>query len=242
MPREITTRHRLSFGWLRGEDYWGDPVSDNFVRLDMLLNTFVLSRTTNIPPNLPAPGDMYIIPAGSTDAWTGRENDLAVFTPDGWIFCTPTKGVRARVADPAGWVWFNGLAWIGEGESGTDGPPPLGTRYDVSVFVGYEAEPTEVIMAFTIPEAMTLPKNMVGSLGRALAAPNGIVTLSVRRNNAAIGTISYIPSSLYSLFVLPANTLFGKGDIITVHMPEDLPTGFQNYSATLRFILANNGE
>ena len=242
MPREITTRHRLSFGWLRGEDWWGDPVSDNFVRLDMLLNTYVLSITTNIPPLLAAPGDMYIIPAGALDEWAGHENELAVFTPDGWIFCTPTKGVRARLADPASWIWFNGVAWLDEGATATDGPPPLGTRYDISVFVGYEAEPTEVIMGFTIPEAMTLPKAMVGSLGRAVAAPSGIVILSVRKNGSAIGTITFAPSSLYASFQLLNNTLFGKGDFLSVHMPDTMPSGFQNYSATLRFILANNGE
>lgn len=241
MPRQLTSRLGLSYGWLRGEDWWGDPVSDNFVKLDVLLNPYVLSMTAPTPPESSAVGDMYIVPVGGTGVWLGRDNSLAVLTAKGWLFASPTKGVRARLHSPGGWIWWTGTTWRDEGSSDEEQPALLGTRYDIAVFVGYEAEAREVILAFTVPEAMTLPNLAMGSVGRAAGSPLSIHRLTIKRNGVDIGTISFIPGSVNATFSVVNNKPFSKGDLLTVELPDLPSTGFTNYSATLRLLLPTGG-
>lgn len=242
MPRHETSRLKLSHGWLRGEDWWGDPVSDNFVKIDMLLNPVIQSMTEiTPPPGGLTVGDMYIVGPGATDDWQDHDGDLAVLSPDGWIFALPTEGVRARLKNPAGWIWYNGETWLGEEQTGEDDPAPIGTRYDVSVSIGYEAEPREVILVFTIPEAMVLPNNAVGSVGRCLVTPLGILRLAIKRNGSDVGTITFAANSVKAEFSVVGDKTFAAGDLLSVHMPDSPPPGFQNYSATLRLLLKNNG-
>lgn len=243
MPRHETSRLKLSHGWLRGEDWWGDPVSGNFVKLDMLINPFIISMTEIAPPlNGVTVGDMYVVGSGATLDWAGHDGDLAVRSPDGWLFATPTPGARARLANPAGWIWYSEEgAWLGEDQDSATGPAPIGTRYDVSVFVGYEAEPTEVILAVAIPEPMRLPNSAPGSVGRSMISPMGILRLAIKRNGADVGTISFVPNSVKAEFAVVGDKVFATGDLLSVHLPANPPSGFENYGATLRMLLQNNG-
>lgn len=239
MPRHETSRLKLSHGWLRGEDFWGDPVSANFILIDMLLNPVILSLTEIAPPlgGLTV-GDMYIVGPGGQGDWEDHDGDLAVLSPDNeWIFAQPTRGVRARLDNPAGWIWYDGEKWLGEEQSGENDPAPIGTRYDVSVSIGYEAEPREVILTFTIPEAMVWPNGGVGSVGRALVSPLGILRLAVKRNGADVGTITFASNSVRAEFSVVGDKTFAAGDLLSVHMPDSPPAGFENYSATLRLLL-----
>lgn len=238
MPRHETSRLKLSHGWLRGEDWWGTPVSDNFIKIDMLLNPVIASMTEIRPPlNGLKVGHMFIVAAGGEGDWLGHDGELAVLSPDGWIFAVPTKGVRARLESPAGWIWFSGEVWLGEDQNEVESPAPLGTRYDVSVSIGYEAEPHEVLLTFTVPEAMTLPNGAPGSMGRCLVTPMGILRLLVKRNGADVGTITFVPNNVRAEFSVVGDKTFAAGDLLSVHMPELPPSGFENYSATLRLIL-----
>jgi hypothetical protein len=238
MPRHETSRLKLSYGWLRGEDWWGDPVSTNFLQIDMLLHPYILSMTETVPPvNGLAVGDMYIVPTGAVLAWEGHENRLAVYDGTAWVFATPTKGVRARLANPSQWIWWNGEFWVDESQGEGQPPAPQGTRYDVAVSVGFEPEPEDVLLAFSVPQAMTWPTNAFGSSGRALASPNGIMRLSVKRNGAEVGTITFNPNSVIASFSVASNVSFAAGDLLTVHVPDSPPDGFENYAVTIRLLL-----
>lgn len=246
MPRHESVRHKLSHGWLRGEDYWGDPVSDNFTKIDMLMHPCVKSMTETTPPvNGLTIGDMYLVPVDAILAWEGHENDLAVFvdsgSESGWIFCKPQRGVRVRLDNPDSWMWFNGEGWYDESQNGIDAPAPQGTRYDVTVSVSYEAEPGEVLLVMPMPEAMTLPTGAVGSVGRSMGAPIGILRLVLKRNGSEIGTIVFAPNSVVAQFNVVGNKVFAAGDLLTLHMSETPPSGFQNYAVTMRLHLQQNG-
>lgn len=242
MPRQETSRFKLSYGWLRGEDWWGDPVSGNFVTVDMLLHPYVLSMTQTQPPETAVVGDMFIVPVGAVDVWVGRDNAMAMLSKNGWIFFAPVRpGIRVRVASPSLWIWWTGTTWLDESKDGLTPQPLLGTRYDVAVSIGYEAEIGETLLTFTVPEAMTLPKDAVGSLGRAVNAPVAIHTLQVKRNGSAIGTISFIPGSVYAIFSVAADTVFAPGDLLTIQLTDDVSAGFENYSATVRLLLPTGG-
>lgn len=242
MPRQETSRLKLSQGWLRGEDWWGDPVSANFILLDMLLNP-VIESLTEISPGLTnaTVGDMYIVGQGGVDEWTGRDGQLALRTGAGWIFALPTEGVRARLKSPASWIWYNGVSWLREDQTGDTPTPILGTRYDIAMSVGYEPEAGETLLVFTVPEAMTLPSGAAGSWGRGLDSPNGILRLAVRRNGSDVGTITFSSNSVRAIFTVLGDKPFAAGDLVSIHMPENPPAGFANYGVTLRFILPTNG-
>jgi len=238
MPRHETSRFQLSFGWLRGEDWWGDPVSQNFVLTDMLMHPFVKSMTQTSPPPGVVIGDQFIVPVGAEGDWLGHDNALVMLSENGWIYFMPGRpGVRVRVDSPGMWIWWDGTTWLDEGKDSVDPQPLLGTRYDVTVFVGYEAEAGETVLGFTIPEPMTMPANAVGSVGRSLAAPVGIHRLLLKRNGADIGTVTFIPGSVRAIFDVPADRVFAAGDMLTATLTDEPALGFAVYSATLRLIL-----
>jgi len=242
MPRQETARFRFSQGWLRGEDWWGDPVSANFIMLDMLVNPMIESMTESAPPpGAVQMGDMFIVAAGGSGDWLNRDGQLALRAEDKWIFATPLEGVRARLRNPAGWIWFNGASWLGEDQSGDTPTPILGTRYDIAMSVGYEAEAGETLLVFTVPEPMTLPATAAGSRGRCTVPPNGIVRLPVRRNGTEIGTITFAQNSVFAIFTVQGDKPFATNDLLTIHMPDNPPAGFRDYGVTLRLILQTNG-
>lgn len=242
MPRQETSRFRFSQGWLRGEDWWGDPVSANFLLLDVMLGTVIESMTESAPPIGGATiGDMFIVADNASGDWLGREGQIAALTATGWRFVVPVDGVRARLNNPAGWIWFNGETWLREDQNSDEPIPILGTRYDIALSVGYEAEAGETLLVFTIPEPMTLPATAAGSRGRAVTPPNGIIRLVVRRNGTDIGTITYAANSVFAIFTVMGDKAFATNDLLTIHMPDNPPPGFQNFGATLRMILQTNG-
>lgn len=240
MPRHETARFKLSHGWLRGEDWWGDPVSDNFVVTDMLLHPCVKSMTVATPPVLNALGDTYIVPLGGQDAFAGQDGKLAMLVAgsDGerWIFLTPTRGVRVRCNNPDEWFWFKGDEWVTE-DWNPDPPLPIGSRYDVSVSVTFEAAPGENLVNFPLPETMTLPAGAVASVGRATDYPQGPLIMSIRRNGAEVGTVSWIAASVTPTFNVAADRIFAAGDMVSLVMPATVPPNFKNYGITLRFLL-----
>ncbi|SET83724.1 DUF2793 domain-containing protein [Oceanicella actignis] len=74
-------------------------VNEALTRLDSLFMLAVESRAVMSPPAGAAEGDRYIVPAGASGDWAGRDGDIAVFVNGGWDFVTPRTGWRAFVAD-----------------------------------------------------------------------------------------------------------------------------------------------
>jgi len=241
MPKQLSERFDLAHGWIRGEDWWGDPVSANFVTLDMLVHPYVESMTETMPPAEPEDGQMWVVAVGAGDTWAGHDNDLTIKTPSGWAYCTPTRGVRIGCANPEGWFWFNGTAWVTEEQTGEFPSPALGTRYDVALSVGYEPDSNETLLVFTIPEAMRLPNGAYGSTGRIMANAGAIVHLPIRRNGADVGTISFSPSNPNAVIQVVGDKIFAAGDMLTVHAPPAVPDYFMNFGVTLRLLLQTSG-
>jgi hypothetical protein len=65
------------------------------------------------PPAAPQGGQCWIVAAGATGAWAGRDHALASWTDGGWRFAAPTAGMS--VWDKAGAVprQWDGTAWSG---------------------------------------------------------------------------------------------------------------------------------
>jgi hypothetical protein len=243
MSRHESSRWKLSYGWLRGEDWWGDPVSQNFVLMDLLMHPWAISMNENAPPAVLAIGAQYIIGSNPVGAWANHPLELAVYTENGWVFCKPAqKGIRIGCDAPAGWYYWDGTAWVGEDKNAAAPAPASGQFYDITMWVGFAAEPLEVVGGMALPEDMTLPNGANGSLARSQSAPEFDVVISVMRNfTEQVGTITFSPGSTTAVFDVNGDQLFGKNQTISFTMPANIPEFFHNYTATIRLVLNRTG-
>ena len=78
-------------------------------RIDMLLCPVVEGAALVAPPASPTVGTCYLVAAGATGAWAGKDGMLAGYSEGGWRFVAPIEG--ARVLDRASGqtvVWRSG--------------------------------------------------------------------------------------------------------------------------------------
>lgn len=242
--RHESSRWKLSYGWLRGEDYWGDPVSQNFVLMDLLMHPFAKTMNENSPPAALTIGDQYVVGKNPVAAWANHKNDLAVYTENGWVFCTPMqKGLRIGCEAPAGWYYWDGTDWVDEAKNAAAPPSVEGQFYDVIMWVGFAAEPLEEIGGIPVPEDMTWPAGALDSVGRAKSTPAIDVVISVMRNfTEQVGTITFKPESTIATFQLTQDAVFAKGDAISFQTPINMPEFFASYGATVRLVLNRTGD
>ena len=77
----------------------------------MLLCPVVEGAALAVPPAGPAAGACYLVAAGATGVWAGKDGMLAGYSEGGWRYIAPVEG--ARVLDRASGqtvVWRSG-AW-----------------------------------------------------------------------------------------------------------------------------------
>lgn len=234
MPRKIDPRLGFSYGWLRGEDFWGNPMSDNMLLSALLLHPAPLSMTQATPPAVPVAGSQYVIPVGATGAWSGFANHLVAWVDGGWFSISPFVGLRVYVQDLAEFRWWDGSEWVEE--FAEPGPSP-GTIYDIAVSVPYVPAPGEVVLILPIVQAMTLLAGAPGSRAASQVPPVSNAILSIRRGSTEVGTITLPSSGTAGSFQVPANAVFAAGDRLRIVCPETLPSGFGEFGAVLRMSL-----
>lgn len=95
--------------------------------LDCLVHLSVLDRDLATSPATPADGDRYIVAAGGTGAWAGRDLVVAAFQDAAWAFYPPREGWTAWVADEDLLVVWDGSAWVvaSSGGGGSVNPTSL---------------------------------------------------------------------------------------------------------------------
>lgn len=114
-------RFGYKYGWVSGDDGWGNDMNTN-LELLMWLATHprVLDRDLTAPPGSPTIGDAYIPAATATGDWAGHEDDLAIYWQNPsdasaeWKFVemtTSTDGVAVYIADEDALVIWGGDSW-----------------------------------------------------------------------------------------------------------------------------------
>lgn len=89
--------------------------------LDCLTQLAVESRSLSAPPSSPADGGCYIPAASATGAWSGWDNQLALYSGGGWLRLAPVPGLKAWVRDERltltyeDSVWRDGIALTANG-------------------------------------------------------------------------------------------------------------------------------
>jgi hypothetical protein len=72
----------------------------------------VLSFTTTAPPVSPSVGDSYLVPAGATGAWSSHQDDIATYTPRGWVFEVPGLGRQLQDEEVDGMLRYSATGWV----------------------------------------------------------------------------------------------------------------------------------
>ena len=86
-------------------------VNEALKRVDAILNTSAKDKDLATPPGSPAAGDVYIVAASPTGAWTGHAGHIAYYDQT-WQFIVPNEGMTLWVADEdAFYAYFGGGAW-----------------------------------------------------------------------------------------------------------------------------------
>lgn len=236
MPRKDTPRYGTGYGWERGEDFWGDPTSENRVLYDALLHPYALSATLTSPPGDTREGDQYIVPDAALGAWSGQANKLAMLVEGEWRFYAPIPGVRVRIEDAGFFAWWDGEAWVPEPVSGVPNPGE-GRNYDIALSVGYPPEPLETLLVLPLPQAMILGKDALDSTATILRPPRTGVQLTIARNGSPVGAIGFTPSSFNGVLSVSANVTFAPRDRLTITCPLVVPPDFKDFGAVLRMTL-----
>jgi hypothetical protein len=79
--------------------------------LDLIVAAAVQEGIRTSAPDAPQVGATYIVGAGATGAWAGRDQCLAGYTAGGWRFIVPREGMLAYVVSASVWAAFRAGAW-----------------------------------------------------------------------------------------------------------------------------------
>lgn len=79
--------------------------------LDALVHLAVVARDQAAPPATPAEGDRYLVGAGATGAFAGKDLQIASWLAGSWIFLAPRAGWLAYVAAEQLLLVHDGAAW-----------------------------------------------------------------------------------------------------------------------------------
>jgi len=78
------------------EEGQGETIFNTLLRaLDCLAGTWrVQNKTRTSPPSASSSntGKAWLVLATGSGAWTGHDNDIAIYTGSGWVYITPQEG------------------------------------------------------------------------------------------------------------------------------------------------------
>ena len=124
-------------------------VNEALYRIDALLNSGVIDKDLAAPPASPAQGDVYIVAASPTGAWSGKAKSVAYFDQI-WRFIAPNEGLMLWVTDENKRYLYNGSAWeVIEAGTGGSGDMEAST-YD-------PANISQQVVGTTAPQTLTSP-------------------------------------------------------------------------------------
>lgn len=121
--------------------------------MDALIQ-FTPEAITASPPGSPADGQAWIVDASATGAWVGKDQQVAVAVPGGWLFYPPTEGWEGYVKNLDANYQFDGSIWGVSGEGGA-------VTHPVAIQLAASDETTAITtgtakITFRLPYAFTL--------------------------------------------------------------------------------------
>lgn len=247
MPKKIAPNQELPYGWIRGEDYWGGPMSDSQIFLDTMLYPVVQSLTFSAPPPNVLNGQQFVVAANPTGAWANHAGEYAVYVENTWRFYKPKPYWRAFATSYGKFIYYDPISstWLFEGSGddpvNPDPDPSVKPKfYDVAVTVSDSMYANEPIVHLPILDPMYIPGNMIGSdLDMADGASPAYVQLRVQRNGNNVGTMTVEQGNFNATFSTTGGNAvsLAKGDRLTVRAPQEVVAGFKNFGFVLRLAI-----
>lgn len=145
-------------------------VNEALMRLDGMVNLVLQSVSVATPPGTVLDGQCWGVPASAQGAWAGQAGRIAVGANGGWIFLTPTPGMRAHVAD-------RGLGAIHDGTSWAVGALSLGGGGS-GLMAGMAEGEVTLGSGGTLTTSIFIPSGalVIGAVGRVTAELTGTLT------------------------------------------------------------------
>lgn len=110
----MTTTHHLGITLVETSQAQKEvTVNEALSKMDAVLNTGAKDKDLATPPGSPANGDVYIVAASATGAWSGQSGKLAYYD-SGWKFITPREGMTLWVNDEDKIYSYNGSSWAAQ--------------------------------------------------------------------------------------------------------------------------------
>lgn len=79
--------------------------------LDALVHAAVEDGPLAAPPADPEPGQCWLVGPGASGGWTGRADQIAIWSDGGWRFMAPRAGMRVVRLRDGGWLHYTGGEW-----------------------------------------------------------------------------------------------------------------------------------
>ena len=115
-----TPRWDLPFAGNSGQDV--DASFNDFLRFfDAFSSGLILDKDLTAPPGGESTGDAYIVGGSATGAWSGQDDDLAVYYYGSWYFLTPWNGLTVWVDDESSEYRWETNAWTQVSGGGVTG-------------------------------------------------------------------------------------------------------------------------
>ncbi len=200
-------------------------LNEALTRLDTLVMLSVKSRVLATPPASPADGDRYIVGAGGSGAWAGRDGEVAAFLNGGWTFAQPSEGWRAWVENESADVFYFTSAWSTQGGAPAGGALQV-LQFDHGVTAGASNTTTQQIGAGWIVFAVSA--RVISAIGGAGGWSLGVdkaenryggnvgVALNSFANGATGAPLAYLAATPLKLTAVGGN--FTGGSVrIAVH-------------------------
>jgi hypothetical protein len=116
MTAKTDPRSGIQYGWALGEQNWNTGMDANLASIGRFaFHLSVKDRDLTAPPASPSNGDTYIVAASATDAWAGKDGQVAVWdgnagTP-AWVFGVPRLGWVAYIEDEEVLTAYKAAGW-----------------------------------------------------------------------------------------------------------------------------------
>lgn len=85
--------------------------NEALARIDSALHACVEGPPAAAPPASPQPGESWLVAAGATGEWSGRDDSVATWTESGWRFVDPAPGMLAWDKAAGCWRHWTGNGW-----------------------------------------------------------------------------------------------------------------------------------
>lgn len=88
--------------------------NEALARIDFLMHPAVQSIETDPTTIVPVVGQSWLVGAGAVDEWSGRDDQIAGWTRNGWVFITPLALMRIYIESMASSAVYRGFWQLAE--------------------------------------------------------------------------------------------------------------------------------